>query len=217
MNSVKRAKCGLVNFATVAECKRCGVALTPGDEGHMSRAASHSAATNVQGHSSSDGLYYQESGEVTMLGLGAGLIGGLAVSAVAAFVYAYFIYYMPFIYLTFLGTIGFALLNGFAVAGLMRWGKMRSTFFCVLGTALVTCVAYYLSWAVWVSVVVSGKEMSISSLEVAQNPSAMWTLIQFICEKGAWNIRGLTVSGTALWAVWAVEALVVLVGAPAMA
>ena len=225
MNSIKCVKCGLVNFAAAEQCKRCGAAFSPGAEGRVPRPASTvgapapspGRASTSQGVGGSDALYYRESGEVALLGLGAGLLGGLAAGAVAAFVYSYFIYYMPFIYLSFLGTVGFALVDGFAVAGLMRWGKMRSTFFCVVGAALVTCVSYYLSWAVWVALVVSDKELSVPSLELAQNPSALWALTGLIAEKGAWNIRGLTVSGAALWAVWGVEALIVLVGAPAMA
>lgn len=233
MTNTKCAKCGLVNFATATECKRCGVALASGGAnvgGHSFGGNGNSFHGNANSFSShatpsggaqtaTAGLYYQPSGEVTVAGLAAGLLGGLAVGVAIAFVYSYIISYVPFIYLNLLCTVGYAVALGASVGYLMRQGKMRNTAVCVFGAVAVTLASFYASWAVWLAVNISGKEFSVSWLTLAQQPLVLWEVILKVNETGAWSMgrSKVPVSGGALWAVWAVEALIILIGSPAMA
>jgi hypothetical protein len=216
MNSVKCIKCGLVNFATAAECKRCGAPTGPAAAGAF-------APSSGGGQAAPGGdAYYRLSGEVTVAGLFMGLGGGLTAGAVLAFAYSYLITYIPFVYLNFLCTIGYALVLGAVTGHLMRVGKMRNS---VVGGSLgliVALVSYYFSWAVWLSITVSGSDLSVSSVELAAQPGALWRVMQAVNENGAWSVglglsailsgRGGMVSGVALWVVWVIEALIVLVG-----
>jgi phage FluMu protein Com len=240
MTNTKCAKCGLVNFATATECKRCGVALASGGangishsfggngnsfnsnansfQGNVNSFSSH-VAPSGGGQASTAGLYYQPSGEVTVAGLAAGLLGGLVAGVFLAFLYSYIISYVPFIYLNLLCTIGYAVGLGATVGGLMRGGKMRNPAVCVFSAIAVTLVSFYASWAVWLAVTISGKEFSVSWLTLAQQPLVLWDVILKINETGAWSMgrSKVPVTGIFLWVVWGVEALVILVGSPLMA
>lgn len=224
MNSLKCPRCGLVNFATATACKRCDEPLDAsaprpavnaiGNYGTSGAAVNAPALPRPAG-----GLYYKPSGEVTVVGALAGLIGGLAAGAVLAFAYSYLVYYIPIIYLNLLCVAGFAALLGFAPGYLMHVCKVRNTAAGV-GIAIIPVLAsFYLSWAVWVSIIVSNDEASISALALAAQPLLLWELIAKINEVGAWTLfkSSTPVSGLALWVVWAIEAGVVLIGAPVAA
>jgi hypothetical protein len=99
----------------------------------------------------------------------------------------------------------------------MKVGKVRNTAVCMIVASVVAFMSYYVSWAVWLSVNLSGEEFSVSSLTLVSSPTLLWQILLKVNELGAWSMWGTTFSGPALWAVWFVEALIVLVGAPAMA
>ncbi len=228
MNSVKCTKCGLVAFATTAECKRCGTpygaaaaanAYAPPSGGGYTSSFGGGYAPPSGHAQAAQGVagYYKPSGEITVAGLAAGLAGGAVAGLAIGFVYSYLIAYIPFVYLNFLCTVGYAFGLASAAGYLMRAGKMRNPAVgCFVGAA-VGLVSYYFSWAVWLSIAVSGSKFSVSALELAARPDALWSLLLLVNEKGAWGVgRGLsggaTVSGVLLWAVWAVEAVIVLGG-----
>jgi hypothetical protein len=52
MTSIKCASCGLVQWVTAENCKRCGASIDPDDVGHSSPAASGSAAESGSGKTS---------------------------------------------------------------------------------------------------------------------------------------------------------------------
>lgn len=212
MKSVKCTKCGFVYFATAAECKRCG--------NSAASSVARESAPAFGGQARQDGsVYYKPSGEVTLAGLALGLAAGLVAGAALGLVYSYIICIIPFVYFNFICTIAYAFGLASAVGYPMRAGKMRNpAVSCFVGMA-AGLVSYYFSWAVWLSFMASGKGFSVSALELAARPDALWALLLLVNEQGAWGIGygrvgGLTVSGIALWVVWAVEALIVLGGAP---
>lgn len=220
MNSLKCARCGLVNFSTDAACERCNEPLDAAAQRPLVNAVAPGAAAGAPAlPRPAGGLYYKPSGEVPAVGALAGLVGGLAAGAVLAFVYSYLVYYIPLVYLNALCVIGFAALLGMVPGYLMHACKVRNTAAGV-GIALVpVLISFYLSWAVWVSIVVSNDEAGVSALGLAAQPLLLWELIARINEVGAWTLfRSSTpVSGIALWVVWAVEAAIVLIGAPVAA
>jgi hypothetical protein len=212
MNSLKCARCGLVNFATSPNCKRCEEPLDGSGRG----AAQTHAPALTPPHGSA-GLYYQPSGEVPLVGALGGLLVGLLAGVVLAFAYSYLVYYIPIIYLNFLCTIGYAAGLGLAVGGVMRLGKVRNGAASAGITVVAAFVSYYLSWAVWVSIVVSTGDSSVSALELAGQPLLLWELILKINEHGAWSLFKTEVTGFALWLIWGIEALIILIGTPLMA
>jgi hypothetical protein len=230
MNSTKCAHCGLVNFVTAAECKRCHTSLS--EEGVKKNAETSASVVNPLQHQSTPfgvipragfaepenkHLYYKPSGAITTSGVVLGLLGGLLVGVISAFVYSYIISYLPFVYLTFLCTIGYAIVLGVSVGQLMKWGNNRNSSVCLLVSIVVTFVSYYFSWAVWLSVAVSSDQVSVSSLTLAQQPLLLWDVLLRVNEIGAWAMQGATFSGFALWAVWLIEALIIMIASPVIA
>ena len=218
MNSLKCTACGLVNFPTAAECKRCGGALSPSAAGGFGQSFVGAQAPPA-GFARPQAVYYEPSGEVTAVGLAAGVGGGLAAGAAFAFAYSYLITYIPLVYLNLLCVLGYAAGLGALVGHLTKLGKMRNNAVGLIIAVVVSVASYYLSWAVWLSIMISRSDASVPVLEIAQNPSAAWSVIEAINERGAWTLgRTRTpVSGGMLWFVWGVEALVILVGSPVMA
>jgi hypothetical protein len=226
MKSNKCAQCGLVNFESAQSCKRCNASLDETSTAHAAPAGGQgfSAHASAGGYASSSfggpddaGLYYKPSGDVTMVGMFGGLAGGLLVGAVLAFVYTYIIFYVPFIYLNFLCTLGLSAGLGLAVGAIMRWGKVRNPALGAAFASLVALAALYVSWAVWLSVLLTTDEEKLSALSVLQHPLGMWEMIVRLNEVGAWKMYNSAVTGLALWVVWLIEALVILIGVPLMA
>ena len=231
MNSKKCVKCGLVNFPTESVCERCKSPLAEGAAGvgagwshtygggaGQSAQSSFGAAGATRATSTSDGLYYKPSSEVTVAGLAAGVLGGLLVGLVLAFVYSYLIAYIPFVYVNFLCTAGYVCGLGFTVGWLLRSGKMRNPAVGVIATAVVSLACYYVCWAVWLSAMLGRGDYDVSAFTLASNPSALVNLILSVNEHGAWSIghSKTPVTGILLWIVWAVEGAAVLVGPPAI-
>lgn len=218
MNSLKCTVCGLVNFSTAAECKRCGGALRPEAAAGVSQSFVGTQAPPAS-FVSPKAVYYEPSGEVTAAGLAAGAGGGLAVGVVLAFAYSYLIRYVPIAQVNVLCTLGYGAGLGAAVGLLTKWGKMRNNAVGLLTAVVVSAASYYFSWAVWLSILLSGGEESVSSITVALNPSVSWEVLQRINETGTWSLgrSKAPFAGGALWFVWAAEALMVLVVAPLVA
>lgn len=220
MNSITCTKCGLVAFATTTGCKRCGAPYAAAGAGGFTQTFGGKSAAGVVGQQASDDVYYRPSGEVTVAGLASGLGGGLVAAVALGFVYAYLITYLPVIFLNILCVIGYALVLGASAGSLLKLGKMRNPAVGMCIALIVTLVSYYFSWAVWLSIVVSGDEFRVSSWTLASHPLGLWGILQLVNEKGAWSIghgygsskNQPTVSGVLLSVFWAAEALTVLIG-----
>jgi hypothetical protein len=218
MNGMKCTSCGHLDFATAATCKHCGAALAPGGTNAFTQTFGGQSAPG-------GGAYYRESGGVTVAGLAAGIGGGLVAAVVLAFAYSYLISYIPFIFLNILCTVGYAFALGASVAALFRWGKTRNSTVGMFVATVVALASYYLSWAVWLSIVVSGGGFSISSWALAADPLGLWEVLQAVNERGVWTIghghggsqNKDAVSGVLLWLCWGAEAVVVLAVAPVAA
>lgn len=230
MNSKKCAQCGLVNFPTESVCTRCKSPLPEGAAG-VGAGWSHTygggagrqsvpPANAARAAATSDGLYYKPSGEVTVAGLGAGLLGGLLVASVLAFVYSYLITHSPLVYVNVLATVGYACAVGFILGWLLKSGKMRNPAVGVFVTIIVALAAYYFSWAVWLSVLLGRGNYDVPAFTLASRPSALLELILRVNEQGAWSIgrdSKTPVTGVFLWIVWAAEASIVLIAPPVLA
>jgi hypothetical protein len=220
MDSIKCTSCGHLNFTTAATCKGCGAALTPGGMDAFKQTFGGQSAQGG-GYRTAGGAYYRESGAVTVAGLAAGIGGGLVAAVVLAFAYSYLNFYTPLLFLNIIYVVGYAIGLGVSVAALFKWGKTRNSTVGMFVATVITLASYYLSWAVWLSIVVSGGDFSISSWTLAADPRYMWEMLQAVNERGVWTIGGHggsssnreAVSGVMLWLCWGGEAIIVLVGA----
>jgi hypothetical protein len=217
MNSIKCTSCGHLDFGTAATCKRCGAALTTGGGNAFTQTFGDQSAPGG-GYHAAGGAYYSESGKVTGVGLAAGVCGGLAAAVALAFAYSYLNFYSPLLILNIASAAGYAAALGACVALLLRWGKTRNSAVGMFVATVVTLASYYLSWAVWLSVVPGGNTGD-PSWTLAADPLGLWEVLRAVNERGVWAIGGHgrsgnreAVSGLPLWACWGGEALVVLAG-----
>ena len=149
---------------------------------------------------------YEHSGEFSIVSLvpAAGL--GAAVALGVGWVYAYAIYYIPFIYINAILAAGFGFAVAYISAYALRFGRVRNTTVFSAGMLLIAGIGFLAHWGAWVAIVVRASGYEASSWAVMTQPLAMWETILAINEVGVWSLFGTDVSGVALWAVWAVEA-----------
>ena len=152
--------------------------------------------------------YYKHSGGAPPFGVAMGVGVGMTAGMVLAPVYAYLLVYNPFIYVSAIGTLAFGGIVGLAVARGLHQGKVRSTLVSAGVTIAVLCVAFYLSWAVWVYGTFSRGDVEVALVELF-NPLVLWSAVSIINEHGAWSLSSTTPTGAALWFFWAVEAAII--------
>ena len=155
---------------------------------------------------------YKLSGRLTVIGVVASIVAGLAAGLPLAFIYAWGIIRIPEVKLASITTLAYGAALGGAMAFGARWGKVRNA---KVGAALaIACAAasLYCSWAFWVKDVFhtfAHQELSASGL--MQNPHALWKLIKYVNQYGTWGMSsGSATKGTELWVIWGLEAAVVL-------
>ena len=142
--------------------------------------------------------YYEHSGNFSPVLLVLGALVASAVSLPLAWLYAYAIYYIPFIYINVVLTVGLAFAVGMIVVHVMRGAKVRNGVVFGAAALLVTAVVFYGHWAVWLGIVSRASGFEIMASDMAQQPGAMWAAILEINATGAWSLFGIDFSGTAL-------------------
>ena len=161
-----------------------------------------------------DDLYYRPSGQAPMAGIAIGVLCGGLAGAVLAFVYSYAILYIPIVgYVTFILSLGFGGLTGFATGLALRHGKVRSTWAAWATGGLVAAITFYCSWVVWIYALFHRADVQVPLGQIFMHPSSLWTLIVEVNKVGAWTIKGSTPTGAILWIFWGSEALLILVPA----
>lgn len=152
---------------------------------------------------------YRHSGKFapSLILVGAGLAVGASLPL--AWLYALGIYYIPFVYLNVLLTLGFGWALGALVVWVLRGCRVRNTTLALLTALGVTALAFYFHWAAWVSTVLGSGDVEVGVLDAALQPAALWSVVLAINETGAWGFGESPVTGGVLWAIWAVEALIV--------
>lgn len=146
--------------------------------------------------------YYRPSGVMTAHGVGLAVLFGATVSLIAGAVYGYAIFYIPFIYLNSLGTIGYGWLVGTAIALAARYGKIRNPAAMTFVACLFGLLADYTGWIGWIF---AASEQSVLIL----TPTAILELMREVASEGSWSIFGWTPRGLALYGIWAIELLLI--------
>jgi hypothetical protein len=156
--------------------------------------------------------YYQPSGRVSIFGVIGGLVVGGLAAFVTAFVYAAALVYIPIVQIAFLIPFGFGALSGFITVAIARQFKLRNRF-VALGLALATTsVAYFFSWVPWTYFTLSNLGVSDVGFLDVMNPLVLLEILGEIYVNGAWSIgsSGSAVSGVMLGICWVLEMLIVL-------
>ena len=116
---------------------------------------------------------------------------------------------------TFLITGGAAFIFGLAVSMVLTKTKVRSPAVAGAVTFAVSLVFLYFAWSTWLFALLRrGDEAAdVSWISITLQPWVVWDLMKKVNEVGAWNFKGSTPTGGILWALWLVEAAL-LVGIP---
>lgn len=150
-----------------------------------------------------DVLYYKPSGKTGMLATVQTAIAGFLGAIVLGGIYGYFIHYCPLIYINFLITIGFGACMGFAVSSGAKWGKVRNTLQIGFYGLFFGIIAAYAGWVSWFLAISGQKALLLE-------PQSLFKAIQIIAQEGAWSIKGSTPTGFVLYAIWGVEAAIIV-------
>ncbi|MBC8085293.1 MAG: hypothetical protein H7Z21_19010 [Hymenobacter sp.] len=169
--------------------------------------------------------YYQPSNRFSVGGLLLLLAGGGLTAALLAVAYVYAVWYIPFIYVNFLLTVGFGLILGMVLSGLVKAGKLRNPGLAGILALVVGLVASYLQWAVYLMLMYHttnvesfGRRLSVAHtsfsaetlLALLAQPGTMLATMGAIAESGSWSLFGVTPSGVFLYVIWLVEALIIV-------
>ncbi|HPR64099.1 MAG TPA: hypothetical protein PK014_07725 [Thermoanaerobaculia bacterium] len=142
--------------------------------------------------------YYKLSGKVEPMGFILMILFGLLTSTILGIIYAYIIYYLPFIYLNFFITILYGAAIGLSVGYGGKIGLSRSAKTYMILGLLFGLLGEYVQWSQTVSILSSG-EVSIAS------PAHLFSVLKIIASEGAWSIFGWTPRGVALYLIWLIE------------
>ena len=170
--------------------------------------------------------FYKPSGKFSFSFILYFILVSVIVFPLLGLLYAYCIWYIPFIYINFFITLGFGFLVAFCLNKLViKKGKVRNPVLAVTIGFVAALIALYFHWSIWIDLVINAGEsygsdrigITLSNIKFLQvfslifQPSLVFEYINNVNEFGTWGIRGATVSGTFLWIIWAIE-LVMVVG-----
>jgi len=147
---------------------------------------------------------YRHSGKFGVQGPAAALGIAIILGLVAGLAYAYFIAWVPFIYINVLVTGAYGALFGFATCYLLYHAKVRNktiTLFTSLAAGLVAC---YGAWSGYVHVVLENPPWIAT-------PPIIAYVMETLYQQGSWGMSsGSPVTGVPLAVVWLVEAGIIV-------
>jgi hypothetical protein len=170
-------------------------------------------------------LYYKPSGKIPVKGIFISLIAAFVITVILSIIYIALQWFIPFIYLNFFiaAGLGFGVGGGVFIA--IGAGKIRNTTYERVLAVLCGILAWYCQWALFVSLMAAaegsmGGGMWVRSSfnltgfwYILSHPEILFRAMLSLNEVGTFNLKHNTVSGTLLWVVWVIEALIII-GAP---
>ena len=162
---------------------------------------------------------YRPSGKVSFLGSTLAAVAAIGVGVVAGGLYGVLVWWVPYVKAMALIT-GFCTLLLFLLGmTLAHVGRLRSSFMAAAIGLAAGLAFYYASWCTWLPLVFDelyeeGYWRWVGRL--LADPAAVWSGVAFVYENGSWSLSSETepTRGWFLGALWAIEALVLIV--PAM-
>ena len=171
-------------------------------------------------------LYYQPSGRFTVSGLLGFLLAGLLAAVPLAFVYVYAVWYIPFIYLNFLFTLGLGFGLGLVLRIMTKVGRLRNPRLVGVLGVVVGLWAWYVQWCVYITLLAGAGEVEEfgSRFSVAHtsfdfdvflgfllSPGEVLSILPALAEEGTWSLFKVAVSGVFLYLIWLIEFVVILI------
>ena len=170
-------------------------------------------------------LYYKPSGKIPVKGIFISLITAFVITVILSIIYIALQWFIPFIYFNFFIAAGLGFGIGGGVFISIGAGKIRNTKYeCVLAV-LCGLLGWYCQWALFVSLMSEAEGSMGGGMWVRSsfNLTGFWYILthpEILCQAmlrlndvGTFTLKHNTVSGTLLWMVWVIEALVII-GAP---
>lgn len=173
--------------------------------------------------------YYSPSGAFSYSSILYFSLVSITIFPLLGFIYAYCIWYIPFVYINFIITILFGFAIGYSIDKfVIGIGKVRNFWLSIIFGFIGSCIALYFHWLIWVDLVVNAGEsygtsrlgITVSNINYSQllfllsNPEILFSIISEITKTGTWSVGGSSsnsVNGTFLYIVWFIEFLIVLV------
>lgn len=152
--------------------------------------------------------FYRHSGKTPILGLILFGAAGFIAVPVTALIYGYLAFYIPFIYLNILLVFGYIFVVSFVLSRVAFWGKIRNTFIVGLAGFFFGLFAEYIGWVAWIAALAKDPTYLIEFFF----PLDIISIIVEIGKEGVWSFEGTTPSGTFLYLIWLVEAILVVGG-----
>ena len=128
---------------------------------------------------------------------------GIAAAVVLGIVYSLLNHFNPFIYISFLATIGFGAILGAAVTKGSTIGHIRSPAMSYAITLFSGVVGVYVAWIGQIFLVTEAKVFVF-------DPLIIFAAIQAFAEIGVWELRGFQPKGWQLYACWSIEAIMII-------
>jgi len=155
---------------------------------------------------------YHLSGNVEPMGVIFGCAAGLAAGFPLAFVYAWGIIQIDEQKMAAIATLVYGAALGAAPACAMKWGKVRNIMVASVVALATAAGSLYCSWAFWAKNILKTFEQGeVDAFSLMQKPHSLWELVKLINEYGTWGTtKDSPTKGAELWAIWGLEALVVL-------
>jgi hypothetical protein len=147
--------------------------------------------------------YYKHSGKFGLMGPIYMLIFGALGMLVLSAIYGYAIYYIPFIYLNFLITLGFGACVGILIGYGGKLGKVRNSGLLLIFGLFFGLLAEYGGWVSWVFAFSNQQALALQPLEI-------FAAAMLVGHEGAWSIFGWTPTGAALFTIWGIEAIMII-------
>jgi hypothetical protein len=169
--------------------------------------------------------HYEPSGKYSALSLLYFALASFLILPILGLIYAYCIWYIPFIYINFFITLGFGFGTGFIITFFaIKLGKIRNQLIASALGILGGLIALYFHWSVWVDLVINAGEnygsdrlgFTVSNIQflqvfkLATNPAVLFNLIGEINKSGTWGLGSIPVSGIFLALIWIAEAVIVI-------
>lgn len=164
--------------------------------------------------------YYKPSGKYSTLSPIYLLLTCSIIVPCLSWLYAYAIWYCPFVYINFFFTLGFGVLIGVAVHFIViGLGRVRNPRIAILFGIFAGILGLYLHWAIWIDLAINaegGEGIVASHVDYNQlrglvlDPAELFRIATLINGQGLWSIFKMTFSGFPLLVVWLAESVIIL-------
>jgi len=166
-----------------------------------------------------DQSYYQPSGKAPVSGIIISMLGGAASAIALGIAYIALQWFIPIIYLNILICMGMSFGIALVVNFLIKKTKIRNKGMAMVIALVAALVGLYAQWALFVSLMMNaeGGDLFVRSsfsldtfISVALNPKFVFQSMQDLNEVGTFSLKKDIVSGTFLWIIWALEAIIII-------